>query len=59
MWTGAVTPSPETAWTKADPAVERVSPRNLSNWALEIYLVKGRLNPARCARDTPVQRRVG
>ena len=37
MWTGAVTPSPETAWTRADPAVERVSPRDASNWALEIY----------------------
>ena len=48
MWTGAVTPSAETAWTRGDPAVQRVSPRNVSNWALEIYLVKGRLNPAGC-----------
>jgi hypothetical protein len=48
MWTGAVTPSPEMAWTRGDPAVERVSPATVSNWALEIYLVRGRLNPGGC-----------
>jgi hypothetical protein len=48
MWTGAVTPSPEMAWTRGDPAVERVSPRHVANWALEIYRVTGPLNPAGC-----------
>jgi hypothetical protein len=57
MWTGAVTPSPETAWTRGDPAVQRVSPRHVSNWALEIYLVKGRLNPAACGDRGALQPR--
>ncbi len=62
MWTGAVTPSPETAWTRGDPAVKRVSPADVSNWALEIYLVRGRLNPDGCGAgvaDSRPQRRAG
>jgi hypothetical protein len=59
MWTGAVTSSPEMAWTEADPAVERVSPTHRRNWALEIFLVRGRLDPGGCGVPTRATRAAG
>jgi hypothetical protein len=55
MWTGAVTSSPEIGWTETDRGVERVSPRYQRNWALEVFLVRGRLDPSGCPAPAPVR----
>jgi hypothetical protein len=48
MWTGSVTPSPETKWTGGDAAVTRISPVAAASRVLDIYRVNGRLDPRRC-----------
>ncbi|HEY2771923.1 MAG TPA: hypothetical protein VGI87_15210 [Solirubrobacteraceae bacterium] len=41
-------PSPEGAWTRSDPAAHRIYSRTVTGQPIEVFQIRGPLNPARC-----------
>jgi hypothetical protein len=44
--------SPEAGWTRSDPAVKLVLARTAKGQPIAVYEIRGRLNPAGCARHS-------